>query len=171
MSWMTRYQYHTNVNYLTCEACLSWHGAIRRDPSRFPDTGDACERVILPFSWRERKFYREKGRSMRAAAKAERARRRLFEAGSDALPRNPDEALEAFRSAVGIDVYIPDIERLVERHGPTLEDDPALRESLRALFAQAYSDKFGWRRYELLPERMRLAREQAGIARINELLR
>ncbi len=167
----TRYQYYTNVNYVTCDRCLGWHGVIRRDPDDFPDPRDGCERAILPFSRKERKLYAEKRRRMRAAAEAELLRRRLFEAGEAALAGRPDEAIASFREAIAIDIYVPDLERLVTRHRTLLEEDPRLREMLRGLFAKAFSDKFGWRRYERLPEVMRLQREQAGIRRIHELFR
>jgi len=166
-----RYQYYTNVNYLTCDRCLTWHGVTRNDPDDFPEPSDDCERAILPIPPKERKAYREKGRRMRAAARAELERRRRFEEGLDLLPERPEEALEAFRAAAGIDVYVPDIERLTEEHRSLLEHAPSLRQALCGLFAKAYSDKFGWRRYERLPEEMRLRREQAGIARIQELFR
>ena len=167
----TRYQYYTNVNYLTCERCLTWHGVIRKDPGEFPDHPDDCERVILPVAPRERKECREKGRRMRAAAQAELARRKLFEEGLEALPERPEQAVASFRQAAGIDLYVPDLERLAERHRGLLDRDSALREALRALFVKAFSDKFGWRRYERLPEVMRLRREKVGIERINELFR
>jgi len=166
-----RYQYYTNVNYLTCERCLAWHGTIRKDPAAFPDPADGCERAILPIPPKESKAFREKGRRMRAAARAELARRKLFEAGSEALPTSPDRAVDSFRQAVQIDVFVPDLERLVERHRGLLDRDAGLRESLRGLFVKAFSDKFGWRRYERLPEVMRLQREKAGIRRIDELFR
>ena len=167
----TRYQYYTNVNYLTCEQCLAWHGVIRRHPRQFPDASDGCERSILPVPPRERKAYREKGRRMRVAARAELERRRLFEEGLDGLADDPGRALASFRQAAGIDVYVPDLERLADRHRPLLERNVALRDALRGLFAKAFSDKFGRRRYERLPEPMRLQREQVGIERIHELFR
>ncbi len=167
----TRYQYYTNVNYLTCERCLAWHGLIRKTPDDFPAPEDGCERAILPVAPAERKLYREKRRRMRAAARAELQRRKLFEQALDDLPDDPEQALATFRSAVRIDVYVPDIEQLVERHHGLLEADSALRETLHSLFVKAFSDKFGWRRYERLPEVMRLRREQVGIERIHELLR
>jgi len=167
----TRYQYYTNVNYLTCEDCLAWHGVIRRNPDDFPQPNDSCERAILPIPPKERKAYREKGKRMRAAARAELERRWRFEEGMGLLPERPEEALDAFRAAAGIDVYVPDIERLTAQHRDLLQRAPEFRQALRGLFAKAYSDKFGWRRYERLPEEMRLQREQAGIARIHELFR
>ena len=167
----TRYQYYTNVNYLTCERCLEWHGAIRKDPAAFPNRSDDCERSILPVPPRARKEYRARGKRMRSAAKAELARRKLFEAGLEILPEDSDRAIALFRRAARIDVYIPDLECLVERQRGLLDRDPGLREALRALFVKAFSDKFGWRRYERLPEIMRLRREADGIERINELLR
>jgi hypothetical protein len=167
----TRYQYYTNVNYRTCERCLAWHGVIRKDPREFPDHRDDCERAILPVPPRARKAYRDKGRRMRAAAEAEKARRKLFEEGLEMLCESPEQAIARFRQAAQTDLYVPDLERLAERHRGLLDRDSALREALRALFVKAFSDKFGWRRYERLPEVMRLRREKVGIERINELLR
>jgi hypothetical protein len=167
----TRYQYYTNVNYLTCERCLAWHGVLRRSARKFPDLADGCERVILPVSPKERKERKEQGRRMRLAAQAELERRKLFEAGVEALTENPEQAIASFRQAACIDLYVPDLERLAKRHRGLLDRDPALREALRALFVKAFSDKFGWRRYERLAEAMRLQREKAGIERINELFR
>lgn len=167
----TRYQYYTNVNYLTCERCLAWHGVIRKDPGKFPDYPDDCERSIVPIPSRERKAYREKRGRMRAAAQAELARRKLFEAGLEILSENSEQAIALFRRAARIDLYVPDLERLAERHRLLLDRDPGLREGLRALFVKAFSDKFGWRRYERLPEVMRLRREEDGIERITVLFR
>jgi len=167
----TRYQYYTNVNYLTCERCLGWHGAIRRNLRQFPDPSDGCERSVLPVRPRELRACREKGRRMRDAARAEIQRRRLFEEGLDTLPDDAGRAIASFRQAAGIDVYIPDLERLIDRHRTVLELDTALRGTLRGVFVKAFSDKFGRRRYERLPEPMRLQRERAGIERIHELFR
>ena len=108
---------------------------------------------------------------MRVAAQAELARRKLFEEALEALSESPEQAIALFRQAARIDLYIPDIERLAARHRGLLDRDPALREALRALFVKAFSDKFGWRRYERLPEVMRLQREKNGIEQINGLFR
>lgn len=108
---------------------------------------------------------------MRDAARAEIQRRRLFEEGLDTLPDDAGRAIASFRQAAGIDVYIPDLERLIDRHRTVLELDTALRGTLRGVFVKAFSDKFGRRRYERLPEPMRLQRERAGIERIHELFR
>ncbi len=169
MLWGKRYQYYTNVSHVTCEQCLEWHGVIKRNPDRFPVLNDGCERSILPIPWRERKEFRQKRRRMRKAAQAELARRRLFDAGVAKLAEDQEQAIDAFRRAAGIDVYISDLERLMDDQRDVLDRDPQLREALRTLFTKAFSDKFGWRRYELLPEAMRLQREQHGIRRIREL--
>lgn len=167
----TRYQYYTNVNYLTCERCLAWHGVIRANATKFPDHSDDCERSIVPIRARERKAYREKGRRMRAAAQAELSRRKLFEEGMEILSDGPEQAIVLFRQAARVDLYVPDLARLADRHRGLLDRDSALREALRALFVKAFSDKFGWRRYERLPEVMRVRHEEDGIERINELFR
>ncbi len=164
------YQYYTNVNYLTCEACLKLHGVIRKARSSFPPIDHDCESAILPIARKELRSYRDKSRKMRLRAQAELARRSLFEQALTSISRQPDEALELLARAATIDLYIPDIERFVSTHDALLKADRDLRDRLRALWLKAYSDKFGWRRYELLPEVMRLQREKAGLARIRELL-
>ena len=164
------YQYYTNVNYLTCAECLSWHGMIRRKAKAFPWLEDGCSSSILPIPKKQLRVYREKAKQMRLRAQGELARRALFEEALTLLSSQPDEALGLLGRAATIDLYIPDIERLVEAHDDFLREHPDLRDRLRRQWLKAYSDKFGWRRYELLPEVMRLAREKAGMARISELL-
>ena len=165
----TYYQYYTNVTYLTCPECLARHGRIVKDPARLPDRRDRCERKLLAFPRKELRFYRQKARQMRALAKAELRRRELVREASDALGQDNEKAIELFRQAVRIDLYIPELEELRRTKDAIFSQDPTLSERLRALFTRAYSDKFGWPRYERLPERMRIAREQAGIKRIDEL--
>lgn len=164
-----RYQYYTNLGHRTCERCLAWHGAIRRSPDAFPDHQDGCERSILPIPGRELKKYRLKARRMKAAAEAELTRRRIFADATELLATDPATAIERFREAATIDLFIPEIEGLAEQRADLLRGNDSLNGALRSLFIQAYSDKFGWRRYERLPEVMRVKREAAGIARINEL--
>ncbi len=163
------YQYYTNVNYRSCSTCLSWHGVIRRSPDAFPIPDDGCESAILKVPGKQIRDYRARSRRMRARAKSELQRRELFERSATLLPEAPDEALALFGQSFQIDVYIPDAERLAEQHADFLRDHPEIRAKLRTQFAKAYSDKFGWRRYERLPELMRLQREKAGMDRINEL--
>ena len=165
------YQYYTNVSYGTCAKCLAWHGVTRRKPDAFPKTMDDCESSILRIPGKQVRSYKQQARRMRIRAQGELKRRELFESAMNLLPDQTESALEYFALAASIDLYIPDIERLVERHEGFLHDHPGIREQLRAQLMKAYSDKFGWRRYERLPEVMRLQREQAGMDRINELLR
>lgn len=165
----TYYQYYTNVTYLTCAECLIWHGKISTDPASFPNRHDGCERQTLTFSRKELAYHREKERGMRHLAEAELRRRELFAAGKEALGVDNGKAKDLFAQAALIDLYIPEIEGLVEEKEAALKEDEALRACLSKLFARAYSDKFGWPRYERLPEPMRIAREQAGIKRIREL--
>lgn len=165
----TYYQYYTNVSRRSCPECLALHGLIRSNPKRFPERDDTCERAVLAIPRRQLKDYRQKGKDMQAAAQAELRRRDLFRQAADCLRGDPETAIDLFRRASTIDLYIPDLEALAQAHRELLDHDPALRERLRTMFVKAYSDKFGWRRYERLPELMRLAREKAGIERIREL--
>ena len=164
------YQYYTNVSYRTCSHCLAWHGVIRRKASSFPKPGDGCESSILRIPRRQLRSYRQQAKQMRLRVQRELKRRELFDTAENLLPDQPESALELLDQAACIDLYIPDIEHLVERHGAFLHHHPDIRERLRAQWRRAYSDKFGWRRYERLPEIMRLQREQAGKDRIDELL-
>jgi hypothetical protein len=164
------YQYYTNVNYLTCADCLARHGKILKKPDAFPQNEDGCASSILPIPRKQLRDYRDKAKRMRLRAKGELARRSLFEQAMTLLPSQPDEALELLGRAATIDLYIPDVERLVGVHDDFLREHPDIRDRLRLQWLKAYSDKFGWRRYELLPEVMRLQREKAGMARMNELL-
>lgn len=165
----TYYQYYTNVTYLTCPGCLAWHGRISTDPEGFPDRQDGCERKILAFGRKELDYHREQERQMRAIAQAELTRRELFNEGRHALGVDNEKAVDLLTRAAQIDLYIPEVEQLVVEKQVLLKNDAPLRERLCKLFARAYSDKFGWPRYERLPEQMRIARERAGIARIKEL--
>ncbi len=170
MSRKTYYQYYTNVNYLTCADCLAWHGKISTDPGSFPNRHDSCERKILPLEHEDIKYRQEKARKMRAIAKAELTRRELVANAKKALRNDSEVAMDLLTKAASIDVYIPEIEQLAEENEEILRSNETLRQRLCKLFTQSYSDKFGWPRYELLPETMRILRERAGIARIKQLL-
>ena len=124
---------------------------------------------ILAFPHKELSYYREQERKMRAIAQAELRRRELFQQAMKALATDPDQAVELFSQAAQIEVYIPELERLVAEKAAALARNPEVRRRLGKIFYQAYSDKFGRPRYERFPELMRLAREQAGLARIKEL--
>jgi len=165
------YQYYTQVSHSTCDDCLAWHGEIRKRKEEFPDRNDGCERHILCVPPRKRRECREMRLRMRAAARSEVVRRKLFEAGMEMLADSPERALASFHQAAGIEVYLADIERLAGRHRDVLNRNPTLRDELRSLFLKAFSDKYGRPRYERLPETMRLRHERAGAERIAELLR
>ena len=164
------HQYYTNVNYRTCEGCLAWHGVIRSKPKAFPQVADGCESLILRIPRKQLRDYRQQAKRMRIRAQGELKRRELFEEAVNLLPDQTERALELLDRASGIDLYIPDIERLAAQHKGFLSDHSDIRDQLRTQFLKAYSDKFGWRRYERLPEVMRLQREQAGLDRIKEVL-
>jgi hypothetical protein len=163
-------QYHTNVTYRTCADCLALHGRIARDPAAFPDPADGCERKLLPFPRRELKERKERGRRMQALARDELRRRELMARAAADLAESPEGAIQAFRNAVAIDLFLPELEALAEEHAEILAGDPELRRKLWDLFTRAYSAKFGWRRYEQrMPEPVRIAREQAGLRRLDAL--
>jgi len=165
----TYYQYFTNITYSTCLECLAWHGKITRHPTSFPPCEQGCERRVLPFKHKELSYRREQRRKMQTAAQGELARRELFEEGMNLLGVDNEQAFELLERSTRFDLYIPELERLVREKGEPLNEDTEFRARLKKRFIQAYSDKFGWRRYERLPELMRIAREEAGIEAIKEL--
>lgn len=165
------YQFYTNVTYRTCPECLTHHGTIDRDPHAFSQCPQGCAHKILAIPHKELPYYKEQAVRMQEVAQAELSRRELFEQGMAFLGKDDEQAVGRFAQSVRLDVYVPEVERLVREKKNVLEQNGDLRERLRRLFARAYFEKFGWPRYERLPERMRLAREKAGIERIKELLR
>ncbi len=169
MRGRTYYQYYTNVIYSTPEHCLSWHGKIARNPNAFAPATTGCVHRIIAFPHKDLAYHREQERLMHAIAQAELRRRELFATATRMLDDDPDQAVELFSQAAQIEVYIPELEELAVNKEAALTANPDVREQLGKIFYQAYSDKFGRPRYERLPERMRLAREQAGLARIKEL--
>jgi len=164
------YQFYTNVVYRTCPECLAHHGRIEKDPRAFPACPEGCEYKILEIPHKELNHYRDQAVRMQEAAQAELSRRALFEQGLALLGNDNEQAIDLLTQSTRIDVYVPEVERLVGEKADVLGADGELKARLRQLFARAYFVKFGWPRYERLPERMRLAREKAGIARIKELL-
>lgn len=163
------WQYYTNVTWSTCEECLQRHGRILSAPTALPDPGDGCERKLLPLAVWELGAHRERARRMRELAREELARRRLLAEGSDLLTADLAGALDRLDRAGAVDVYLPELERLADRHGEWLAGQPAVRRRLQELFLRRWSGKFAKPRYERLPERMRLARERWGERRIKEL--
>jgi hypothetical protein len=107
---------------------------------------------------------------MRIAAQNELKRRELFNQGIALLGDDNELAISLLSASTRYDLYIPEVERLVEEKGDVLQNDRSLQERLLKQFVRAYSDKFGWRRYERLPEPMRIAREREGIRRLREIL-
>ena len=163
------WQYYTNVTWRTCEECLARHGRIAPRPNSFPDPQDGCERKLLRFPVWELAAYREKARLMRKLAQEELWRRKAFREATELLATRPAEAVRLFDRAGGVDVYIPELERLAAEQRELLAQRPELRARLRQVFLRRWSEKFTKPRYERLPERMRQARERWGEARIKEL--
>ena len=163
------WQYYVNVTWRTREDCLAWHGRISARPSVFPPPREDCPGEPLKFPVWALSAYREKERLMRQVAAAELKRREQFRKASALLSREEEEAIRLFDLAGRVDVYIPELERLVREHADLLARKPALRSRLRELFLHHWSSKFAKPRYERLPEKMRLAREKWGKGRIEEL--
>lgn len=163
------YQCYTNVNWRTCEACLSWHGRIVSHPQAFP-AHNGCPHEVLSFPVWQLGAYREKGERMRAKAQEELVRREKWRAAAELLPRDPQKALALFQEAVQVDVYLPEVEELVRQNQVWLSQNPEVRGALHQILLAGWKGKFAKERYERQPEQARLAQERFGVERLRELL-
>ncbi len=163
------YQCYTNVSWRTCEACLSWHGRIVARPEDFP-THDGCPHEVLAFPVWELGKHRKKAERMRAKAAEEIQRREKWRKAAAILTEDPASALALFKEAAQTDLYLPEVEELVEKNRDWLEENKAVRAMLREIFVRAWKAKFTKERYERQPELARTSQEKFGLERLAELL-
>lgn len=161
------WQYYTNVTWSTCEECLKLHGRIAPRPELLPQPDQDCPRELLAFPVWKLAAYRQRAQEMRRVAQQELLRRRLFRQAQERLRTDPDKALALFDQAGAVDVFLPELERLAHSVGLSLP--PQLRAKLQEVFRRRWNEKFFKPRYQLLPERMREARQRWGEKRIEEL--
>ena len=160
-------QVYANVTYTTPERCLEHHGEIVSGEAEAPEV-EGCDFEILSFPVGKIGDYREKRNRMEELAERELRRRELLARGREKLEAGDhDAALEAIERSAKIDLFIPEIEELGEEFGSRLSSDE--KEELKDLLVLNYKEKFGQKRYERLPERMREDRKEAGLERIREL--
>lgn len=159
-------QVYANVTYTTSERCLEHHGEIA-PVEELPEV-EGCDFEILNFPVGKLGDYRGKRNRMEELAERELRRRELLARGREKLEAGDyDAALEAIERSAKIDLFIPEIEELAEEFGSRLPSDE--KEELKDLLVLNYKEKFGQKRYERLPEKMREDRKEAGLERIREL--
>ncbi len=164
------YQYYAQVTYNTCEQCLRRHGEIFSDPTQAPPIHPGCRCSYLEIEPELLDYYREKAERMRAKAEEELRRRELFRRARKALRNSgPAEALELFRQAAAIEVYIEELEQLFTEERELLRAHPELVAQLKKIFTYGYRDTLQKGKYEHMPEGMKWARERWGVERIAEL--
>jgi len=163
------YQYYATIHCRTCERCLRRHGEIFTELPLAPPIHEGCRCSYLEFSPTDLDHYRRKAERMRAKAEQELERRRLFHRGRELLGADPERALELFRLAAEIEVYLDEVEELCRADCAGLGDRPELLAELREIFTYGYQNKFTKTKYEHVPEGMRWARESWGVRRIEEL--
>ncbi|MBC7221414.1 hypothetical protein H5T56_00265 [Candidatus Bipolaricaulota bacterium] len=163
------YQCYTSVNWRTCEACLSWHGRIVAHPEEFP-AHESCPHEVLAFPIWKLGEHRKKGERMRAKATEEIQRREKWRKATALLPQDPAGALSLFKEAAQTDVYLPEVEELVEKNRVWLAENKAVRAALREILVSAWKAKFTKERYERQPELARISQEKFGLERLAELL-
>ncbi len=163
------YQYYAQVHYLTCEKCLKNHGKIFSSKSELPPIHEGCRCNSLEIPPEEVKEFESKRERMNKKAQQELERRKIFKDAKKKLEVDFNSSLELFQQAVNREIYLGEIEELVQDRYPIFEDNPQSALKLRDLFIKYYRWKFGKRRYETWPEPMRLMREKYGVGRIQEL--
>jgi hypothetical protein len=163
------YQCYTNVNWRTCEGCLSWHGRIVPRPGDFP-AHDSCAHEVLAFHVWKIGEYRKKGERMRRRAEEELSRREKWRKALEILAHDWEKALALIEEAAQVDVYLPEVEELVEKNRDWLLENPSIRKALREILIAGWKKKFAKERYERQPEMARVSQEKFGLQRLGELL-
>lgn len=163
------YQYYAQIHYLTCEKCLKRHGQILSSKSELPPIHQGCRCSSLEIPSEELKKFKSKGERMSKKAQQEMERRSIFKNAKQELEVDLNNSLQLFRQAADIEIYLGEIEELVQDRYQIFEDNPQSALKLRDLFIKYYKWKFGKRRYETWPEPMRVKREKYGVGRIEEL--
>lgn len=163
------YQYYAQVHYLTCGECLERHGEIFSFKEYGPPIHEGCRCNTLEIPKGEIKIFKSKAEGMKQTAQLELKRREIFKKAKEKLEENPDESLELFQQAADIEIYLGEVEELLKDEKNILAENIELASYLQKTFIKYYSWKFGKRRYDVWPERMRIAREKAGLKRIKEL--
>ncbi len=107
---------------------------------------------------------------MRAKAAEEIQRREKWRKAAAILTEDPASALALFKEAAQTDLYLPEVEELVEKNRDWLEENKAVRAMLREIFVRAWKAKFTKERYERQPELARTSQEKFGLERLAELL-
>lgn len=162
------FQFYANITHTTSEECLKYHGRIYKDKEKVPREKLDCLFHLLEFSVWKLPDYKEKGRRMKEKAEREIERRELFQEALVALSDSrEEEAKELFKESTDLDIFINEIESFYDDYESEISD--GLSEDLKEIFVHAYQEKFAQRRYERLPELMRIEREKEGVKRIKEL--
>lgn len=163
------YQYYATVHYLTCEVCLKKHGQILYSQDGAPPLHDGCRCSLLEFPLNELEAYKQKAQRMQENAQKELLRRTLFRRACESWGTDSAKALQLFKSAVEIEIYLEEIEAFFQAHKACFAKPSESAAQLRDLFIRAYKLKFEKERYQPMPERMKAAWRQAGIERLKEL--
>jgi len=161
------YQLYANITYSTPESCLEYHGDIVLAREEVPPVS-GCSFEVLSFPVGELAYYKEKRERMKELVDRELERREVFRQGKKRLEEGDyEEAIDRFEYSVKIDEFIPELEELGAEYGE--EIPPEVSRKLKKVFVLGYKEKFGQKRYERQPEKMREDRKEAGVKKIRQL--
>lgn len=161
------YQVYANITYSTPQQCLEHHGEIVTKKGEVPSLSE-CDFEILNFPVGELANFEEKKARMEELAERELERRELLRRAEKRLEEeNYDDAISLLERSVKLDVFLPEVEEIGSEFGSSLP--PEISEKLKKVFVLGYKEKFGQKRYERLPEKMREDRKEAGVKKISEL--
>jgi len=161
------FQIYVNLTPSTPDRCLDYHGEIvgsEDDVVQLPE----CNFHILRFPVGQLDVYREKSTRMKELAEQERRRRELFAQGRRALKDGAcEKAVEIFKESVQFDEYLDELKKIFTQG--EIQRCLEVKQELKRIFIHGYKEKFGLRRYERYPERMREDRKKAGLKTIEKL--
>lgn len=163
------YQFYTTVTNTTSKRCLKLHGNLYFSKVDVPEQKLDCNYQLLRSNIFELSRIEQRSQRMIEKAQQELVRRNTFQQAIEALKQGDQErALQLFEQSAENDLFVSELEQLVDRDDIDLP--PELTARLKEIFVNGYQEKFAKQKYERLPSRMRRAREEAGVARIKELL-
>ncbi len=108
---------------------------------------------------------------MREKAQKELLRRALFQRACQSWSTDKIKALELFKGAAQIELYLEEIEAFWQAQKASFAESAESAAKLRDIFVRAYKLKFEEEKYRPMPDRMKAAWRQAGIERLKELFR
>jgi hypothetical protein len=136
--------------------------------STTPPIHENCRCNLLEFPKNERKIRQETEKAMQKIAAQEFYRRELLDKAIELIGTSPAESFELIKESVYTELYLGDIERIVEEKSAELIANPEFTRNLMLLLLKIHKFKYDKAKYEHFPPAMKLARVEYGDSLIKE---